>query len=150
MTSVDAVSAAIYGGVLLAHIPRAGGGESGWHTVLSVVLVLLLFVLDRVESLCFPRQTTPTSMAISLLTVRIALMAVVVQLDVSTLAWFLFLIPPVRASLYFGNRISYVVAAITWLGFFLKHWGTDPDAVQNALQHLLLFSTPPLLPSTLS
>jgi hypothetical protein len=57
MTSVDAVSAVIYGGVLLAHIPRAGGVETGWQAVLSVLLVVLLFALDRAESLRFPLGT---------------------------------------------------------------------------------------------
>jgi len=140
MTSVDAVSAAVYGGVLLAHIPRAGGVEAGWHSLLSVVLVLTLFAVDRAESLWFPLGTPPTRAAISLLAVRIALMAVVVQLDASTLAWFLFLIPPVRACFYFGNRVSYIVAAITWVGFFLKHWGNEPDAVPNGLQDIILFA----------
>src|SRR4030081_1541953 len=84
MTSVDAVSAAIYGGVLLAHIPRAGGVPTGWHSILSVVLVVTLFAMDRAEALRFPLDTTPTRVAISLLVARIALMGVVVQLDAST------------------------------------------------------------------
>jgi signal transduction histidine kinase len=142
MTSVDAVSAAIYGGVLLAHIPRAGGAETGWHSILSVVLVLTLFAMDRAESLRFPLDTTPRGVAIGLLTARIALMGVVVQLNASPLAWFLFLIPPVQACLYFGTRVSYVVAAVTWVGFFLKHWtlGPEPDATPNGLQDIILFA----------
>jgi signal transduction histidine kinase len=138
MTAVDAVSAVIYGGVLLAHIPTAARVEAGWHTVVSVVLVLLLFAVDRAESLWFPVGTTRRRVAISLLAMRLTLMGVVVQLDASTLAWFLLLIPPVRASLYFGNRVSYVVAAITWVVFFLKHWASDADT-PNGLQDVVLF-----------
>ena len=48
-----------------------------------------------------------------------------VWLEASTLGWFLFLIPPSRACLYFGNRVSYAVAGVTWAGFFLTHRASD-------------------------
>jgi signal transduction histidine kinase len=150
MTSVDAVSAAIYGGVLLAHIPGAGGVETGWYRTLSVLLVVMLFAIDRAESLWFPQGTVPTRAAVTLLAVRIALMGVVVQLDASTLSWFLFLIPPFRACLYFGNRVSYVVAGITWLGFFLTHWGDRADEMPNGLQDIILYAMALVFVSTIA
>jgi hypothetical protein len=51
MSSVDTVSAAIYGGVLLAHLPPVTGVEIGWGTSLSIAIVVLLFVIDRAESI---------------------------------------------------------------------------------------------------
>jgi len=139
LTSVDVVSAAIYLGVLVAHIPGGDVPHTWWQSALSIVLILALFVVDRVESLWFS-QAPPTHVAVSLLVARIALMAVVVQLDASTLAWFLFLIPPFRASLYFGSRISYVVAGITWIGFFLVHWANQSNMMSHESQDLILFA----------
>jgi signal transduction histidine kinase len=128
MSAVDAMSAAIYAGVLLAHLPAVTGVDVGWDTILSMVIIVFLFVIDRAESLRFPAGTTPTRVAIGLLAVRIALMGIVVQLHASTLAWFLFQIPAFRATLYFGDRVSAIVAAIIWVAFFLKHlqnWQLD-------------------------
>lgn len=139
LTAVDVVSAAIYLGVLLAHILGTAAPHARWHSTLSVVLVFVLFAVDRTESLWFPRAT-PTRVAITLLAARIALMGVVVQLDASTLAWFLLLLPPFRACLYFGNRFSYVVAGITWVGFFLVHWVNQPDSTRGESQDIILFA----------
>jgi signal transduction histidine kinase len=133
MSSVDTVSAAIYGGVLLAHLPPVTGVDIGWGTSLSIAIVVLLFVIDRAESLRFPPGTTPTRVAISLLAVRIALMGIVVQLNASTLAWFLFQVPAFRASLYFGDRVSYIIAAISWVAFFLEHFPNWPDDRQESI-----------------
>jgi signal transduction histidine kinase len=136
MTSVavvDVVSAAIYGGVLLAHLPGVNGGDTGWPLIVSVVLVLMLFAMDRAESLRFPPETTPRGVTISLLAVRIAVMAVVVQLNASSLAWFLFQVPAFRACLYFGTRVGYVVAGITWGAFFVKHALNSPDGQQESI-----------------
>src|SRR5207237_10200954 len=66
LTSVDVVSAAIYVGVLLAHLPRSLGADSGWLSLTSIILVLLLFALDRVEALWFPQGTAPTRIALAL------------------------------------------------------------------------------------
>jgi len=140
LTSVDVVSAAIYTGVLLAHLPRSLGADSGWLSLTSIILVLLLFALDRVEALWFPQGTAPTPIALALLAVRIALMAVVVQLDASTLTWFLFLIPPLRVCLYFGSRASYAIAAVTWVGFILKHIGSDLSGLPEDQQETILFA----------
>jgi len=139
LTSVDVVSAAIYLGVLVAHILGTAAPHVSWHSTLSVALVLVLFAVDRVESLWFS-QATPARVATILLVARIALMAVVVQLDASTLAWFLFLVPPFRACLYFGNRFSYVLASITWVGFGTKHWVNQPDTMRGESQDLILFA----------
>jgi signal transduction histidine kinase len=133
ITSVDTVSAAIYGGVLLAHLPALTGASVGWDVILSIVIVVLLFVIDRAESLRFLPDTTPTRVAISLLAVRIALMSIVVQLHTSTLAWFLFEIPAFRACLYFGSRVSYAIAGFTWLAFFLQHLQSWPDGREESI-----------------
>ena len=133
ITSVDTVSAAIYGGVLLAHIPSLTDGRVGWDTIVSVVIVVLLFAIDRAESLRFLPGTTPTRVAISLLAVRIALMSIAVQLHASTLVWFLFEIPAFRACLYFGSRVSYAIAGFTWLAFFLQHLPTWPDGREESI-----------------
>jgi len=139
LASVDVVSAAIYLGVLIAHIPGTDALHTWWRGALSVALVLVLFAVDRVESLRFP-QTPPPRAAIALLVARIALMGVVVQLDASTLAWFLFLIPPFRACVYFGNRPSYVVAGIIWASFFLVHRVDQSDPTQYESQDTILFA----------
>lgn len=139
LTSVDIVSAAIYLGVLVAHIPEADTPQRWWCAPLSVALVLGLFVVDRGEALRFP-QATPARAAFALLVARIALMGVVVQLGASALAWFLFLIPSFRACLYFGSRPSYIVAGITWAGFWLVHWMNQPDPMQSESQDLILFA----------
>src|SRR3982074_1973155 len=140
LTSVDVVSAAIYTGVLLAHLPRSVGADSGWLSLTSIILVLLLFALDRIEAVWFPQGTATTRIALALLAVRIALMAVVVQLDASTLTWFLFLIPPLRVCLYFGSRASYAIAAVTWVGFILQHPASDPSGVAEVQQETILFA----------
>lgn len=138
LTPVDVVSAAIYLGVLCAYFldaaPYAGGRD-----LFSVVLVLVLFAIDRVESRWSPR-TTPLRVVITLLVARIALMGAVVQLDASSLAWFLFLIPPFRVCLYFGNRPSYVLAGITWVSFCVKHLVNQPDTVGRENQSIILFA----------
>ena len=139
LTSVDTVSAAIYGGVLLAHVPGSVGTNSTWSVVLSVTLIVLLFAMDRGEALWYPLGNAPTRLAIALLAVRIAIMAVVVQLDASTLGWFLFLIPPFRACLYFGPHVSYFVAAVTWVGFVLKHWNASVGQAEQQ-QETILFA----------
>jgi signal transduction histidine kinase len=99
----------------------------------SIVIVVLLFVMDRAESLRYLPGATPTRVAISLLAVRIALMAIVVQLHTSTLAWFLFEIPAFRACLYFASRVSYAIAGFTWLAFFLQHLPTWPEGREESI-----------------
>jgi len=138
LTSVDVVSAAIYLGVLFAH-GLADAPHVQWQGTLSVLLVLVLFAVDRVESLWFA-DVTPPRMAITLLVARIALMAVVVQLDVSSLAWFLLLIPPFRVCLYFGNRSSYIVASISWVSFCVKHLIDVPDKTNSEMKDIVLFA----------
>lgn len=140
LTSVDAASAAIYGGVLFAHILGPHSDQALWRSAMSIGLVLALFAIDRAESLWFPLETTPPYVAISLLLVRIAIMGLVVGLEASTPAWFLFLIPAFRACLYFGSRTSYLVAAVTWLGFSLKHWSDPSDLARGGLQDIILFA----------
>ncbi len=132
LNSVDVVSAAIYVGVLLAHVLATVAGGAGWHTAVSVVLIGVLFAADRAEALRFP-QGAPMRIAFTLLLTRLAIMSVVVLLGGSTLAWFLLLIPPFRASLYFGDRVSYVVAAITWAAFCLRSWGNPIEGPQEII-----------------
>jgi signal transduction histidine kinase len=139
LTSVDTVSAAIYGGVLLAHVPSFVGADSTWSVVLSVTLIVLLFAMDRSEALWYPQGNAPTRLAIALLAVRIVIMAAVVQLDASTLGWFLFLIPPFRACLYFGTGVSYVIATITWVGFVLTHTNQAVGQAEQQ-QEIILFA----------
>src|SRR5882724_8873148 len=88
-------------------------------------------------------------MAVALLVVRIALMGIVVHLGASTLAWFLFLVPPFRACLYFGNRISYVVAGIIWVGFAISHVVNSADTRGEA-QDIILFGMALVFVSTIA
>jgi len=136
LSSVDVISAAIYVGVLFAHIPRAATMDSPWRTVLSVSLIVLLFAVDRTEALRW--SSVSSRVAIALIAARIALMVLVVQLDASTLAWFLLLIPPFRVGLYYGGGVSAVIAGITWVGFGIEHYLTDGGS--QALPDIILFA----------
>ncbi len=139
LTSVDVVTTAIYLGVLFAHGLVTDAPHAPWQIALSIVLVLALLIMHRAESV-LSANASPRHVAITLLVLRLTLMLVVLKLDVSSLAWFLFLIPPLRVCLYFGNRSGYTVAGITWLGFFLVHPVNLTDALHGGSKDLILFA----------
>lgn len=122
----DVVSTALYLCVLATYFSNmswhcnCGEIYSWWGIGLIVGATVALLAIDRVEYWYYGEET-PVKMAVLLLLARIALIATIAPIDYFHISPFLYLIPPFLASLYFGNRVGYGLAVLSWLAYMLQH-----------------------------
>lgn len=138
----DLVSSSLYIALLMTFF--AFGCDcvfSWWHVTLLIGCICVLLLVDRLEY-WFYGEETPARTALVLLLTRIILIEAVAQLDNFNFSPFLYLIPPFLACLYFGNKVSYGVAAIAWITYVVKLWLRTSDWYHNdrIVNNLIVFT----------
>lgn len=127
----DVVSSLLYLGVVFTDWYISCDCESpGTKLLLISGIVLILLSIDRLEYWWYGEET-PAVSAIALLLARILLIECVAQLDHFNISPFLYLIPPFLATLYFGNRVGYLLAGLAWIVYQFKQWMYEPYWYQN-------------------
>jgi signal transduction histidine kinase len=120
----DWLSTALYVGACLSlFYGREGVGGNfaqptfaWWQTGLVVGATLVLLWLDRYESVRWGEEV-PTRAAIGFLLARVGLVQTVSIINPNEITYFMYLILPVSALLYFGNRAGLAMSAAVWLTF---------------------------------
>ncbi len=143
----DLVSSLLYMGVLVPYvysfITQSGYDTPlvGWQVALMVATILALLVVDRVEYF-FYGEVTPFRAGIGFLITRIVLIEIVTLLDRFQYSPFLYLIAPFLACLYFNELVSYGLAVLAWITYFVKHMYYSPGWLSNGteLHYLVLFT----------
>lgn len=124
----DWVATALYLGVFIAFIAAHWlRWTLSWQAVLLTGLLLLLLSMDRLEYWWYGEQT-PRRSALLLLATRMLLIESVALIEGFEFSPFLYMIPPYRAMVSFGNAAGYGVAGLVEVVYVAKvswyqpHW----------------------------
>ncbi|MBA2287216.1 MAG: sensor histidine kinase [Ktedonobacteraceae bacterium] len=143
----DLVSSLLYIGALVPYlynfVTQSGYTPpvAWWQATFMTVITVALLAVDRVEYFFYGEETPPRSAA-SFLLVRIVFIEVLSLLDRFQYTPFLYLILPYLACLYFGELVGYVLTALAWIMYFVKHTYYGPGWLNNGTeQHYLVLFT---------
>jgi signal transduction histidine kinase len=121
-----------------SHPPTLPAASWQWNEVIAAGAVIALLAIDRIEYRLFGDKPT-VRIAVGMLLLRVALIEVVAQLDQFSFSPVLYLIVPFYASLYFGMRASYWIAAtvgvayIAKLTWYQRDWYTNEIILRDFL-----------------
>lgn len=112
-----------------------------WKEAIISAATLVLLGIDRLEYWHYG-ETTPARTAAVLLAVRILFIEIIAELDSFKFSPFLYLIVPLLAVVYFGDGPGYVLAALAWIVYVIKHIFNTPGWLSNQaeLQYFVIFT----------
>lgn len=90
-----------------------------WQMLLVAIATITLLGIDRYEYHCWG-ENTPRNAAIVLFLIRFGLVQLISFVNPNEITFFMYLIIPFMALLYFGNAVGIVTSLIVWLLFISR------------------------------